>query len=106
MTVKILTEHHLELISLKGGCTGSSESTLVKMPHCWKSHLTTHLTLPSGFDCCPFYGGGSFVSDSLFNVTPICVWGFCVWSMFWYALLSVLSSFVSILGRKREKALL
>ena len=33
-----MTEHHLEFQSLKGGCTGSSESTLVKMPHCWKSH--------------------------------------------------------------------
>ena len=38
MGVKQLTEHHVELIGLKGGCTGSSESTLVKMPHCWKSH--------------------------------------------------------------------
>ena len=27
MTVKLLTEHHLEFQSLKGGCTGSSEST-------------------------------------------------------------------------------
>ena len=25
--------------SLKGNCTCSSESTLVKMPHCWKSHV-------------------------------------------------------------------
>ena len=30
MTVKLLTEHHLEFLSLKGGRTGSSESTLVK----------------------------------------------------------------------------
>ena len=37
MGVKLLTEHHLECLSLKGGCTGSSESTLVKIPHCWKS---------------------------------------------------------------------
>ena len=43
MTVKLLTEHHLEFLSLKGGCTGSSESTLVKMPHCWKSHVTAQL---------------------------------------------------------------
>ena len=35
MSVKLLTEYHLEFLSLKGGCTGSSESTLVKMPHCW-----------------------------------------------------------------------
>ena len=33
MSVKLLTEHHLEFLSLKGGCTGSSESSLVKMPH-------------------------------------------------------------------------
>ena len=34
MIVKLLTEHHLEFLSLKGGCRGSSESTHVKMPHC------------------------------------------------------------------------
>ena len=28
MSVKLLTEHHLEVLGLKGGCTGSSESTL------------------------------------------------------------------------------
>ena len=38
MIVKLLIEHHLEFISLKEGCIGSFESTLVKMPHCWKSH--------------------------------------------------------------------
>ena len=43
MIVKLLTEHLLEFLSLKRGCTGSSESTLVKMPHCWKSHVTAHL---------------------------------------------------------------
>ena len=43
MSVKLLTEQHLEFLSLKGGCTGSSESTLVKMPHCWKSHAATHI---------------------------------------------------------------
>ena len=38
MIIKLLTEHHLEFLSLKGGCRGSSESTLVKMSNCWKSH--------------------------------------------------------------------
>ena len=33
----------MEFLSLKGGCTGSSESTLVKMPHCWKSHVMAHI---------------------------------------------------------------
>ena len=43
MTVKLLTERHLEFLSLKGGCTGSSESTFVKMSNCWKSHALDHL---------------------------------------------------------------
>ena len=43
MTVKLLTEHHLEFLSLKGDSTGSSESTPVKIPVCWKSHVTTHI---------------------------------------------------------------
>ena len=45
MSVKLLTEHHLEFLSLKGGCTGSSESTLIKMSHCWKSHAAAHIKL-------------------------------------------------------------
>ena len=39
MTLRLLAEHHLVFLNLKGGCTGSSESTLVKMPHCLKSHV-------------------------------------------------------------------
>ena len=39
MTFRLLTEHNLEFLSFKGGCTGSSESTFVSMPHCWKSHV-------------------------------------------------------------------
>ena len=42
MTVRLLTEHYLELISLKRGSTGASESTFVKMPHFWKSHVVDH----------------------------------------------------------------
>ena len=40
MNVKLLTEQNLEFLRLKGG---SSESTLVKMPHCWKSHVAVQL---------------------------------------------------------------
>ena len=47
MSVKLLTEHHLEFLSLKGGCKGSSESTLVKMPHCWKSHVAAQMVIES-----------------------------------------------------------
>ena len=47
MIVKLLTEHHLEFLSLEGGCTSSSESALVncKMPHCWKLHVAALMTL-------------------------------------------------------------
>ena len=40
----LLTEHHLECLSFKGGCRGLSESTQchVKMPYCWKSHALAH----------------------------------------------------------------
>ena len=44
MIVKLLTEHHLEFLSLKGGCRGSSESTLVKMSNCWKSQALAQLS--------------------------------------------------------------
>ena len=44
MTVKLVTAHPLEFNSLQGGCTGLSESTIVKMPHCWKSHAFCVIT--------------------------------------------------------------
>ena len=40
MTVKLTS---LELLTFKGGCTGSHESMLVKMPHCWKSHVAARV---------------------------------------------------------------
>ena len=43
--VKLLTEHHLEFLSLKGGCRGSSKSTLVKMSNCWKSHAAAQVSV-------------------------------------------------------------
>ena len=48
MPVKLLTEYHLEYLSIKEGCIGSSEYIHVKMPHCWKSHVTAHLSVCSG----------------------------------------------------------
>ena len=52
MSVKLLTEHHLEFLSSKGGFTGSSESTLVKMPHYWKSRVAAQ-TQNGNFDVWP-----------------------------------------------------
>ena len=47
MSVNLLTEHHLEFLSLIGGCSGSSESalSLVKMPHCWKSCVAAQIVV-------------------------------------------------------------
>ena len=43
MTITLLTKQYLAFLSLKEGCTCSHESTLVKMPHCWKSHVVAHI---------------------------------------------------------------
>ena len=48
MTVKLLTEHNLEFLCIKGGNTGSSESTLVKMLQCLKSHVAAHYCVQKG----------------------------------------------------------
>ena len=45
MTLKLLTERYLEFLSLTEGFTGSSESTHVKMPICWKSHALAQLII-------------------------------------------------------------
>ena len=45
MSVKLLTEHHLEFLCLTGGCIGSSDSTLVKMSNCWKSHAMAQMII-------------------------------------------------------------
>ena len=44
---KLLSEHQLKFQRLTGCRTGSSESTLVKMPLCWKSYVMALL-------CCFF----------------------------------------------------
>ena len=49
MIIKLLTQHYLEFLSLKGGYTCWSESTLVKMPHCWKSHVNAHILNDNAF---------------------------------------------------------
>ena len=48
ISVKLLIELNLVFLSIQGGCTGSSESTLVKMAHCWKSHVTVKTFLITG----------------------------------------------------------
>ena len=43
MDIKQLTEQYLEFLNLNTGYAGSSESSLVKIAHCWKSHVTAHM---------------------------------------------------------------
>ena len=53
--VKLLTEQHLEYLSLIEGCADSNESTLAKMPHSWKSLAVAHIIFdadPVGVDVC------------------------------------------------------
>ena len=63
MNVKLLTEHHLEFLSLKGCCTGSPESKLVKMSHCWKSHVAAHIYI-----ILPATGGPTRLAIPCFNI--------------------------------------
>ena len=48
MSVMLLTEHHLEFLSLKGGCAGSSESTLVKC-HIVGNHMSRLICMSESF---------------------------------------------------------
>ena len=43
MTIKLLIKQHFDFLSLTRGCIGSSESTHVKISHCWKSHVTAQI---------------------------------------------------------------
>ena len=46
--LKLLHKPNLEFLSRTGGCTGTPESVLVKMPHCCKSHVTAHIMATVG----------------------------------------------------------
>ena len=52
LNVLLLTEHHLEFLSLKEGCTGSSVSKLFKMAHFWKSHVEAQFISPPSRSFC------------------------------------------------------
>ena len=43
MAIKLLTEQHLEVLSLKEGCRGLCKSKHVKMPHCLKSRVAAQV---------------------------------------------------------------
>ena len=84
MIDKLLTKHYLEFLSLKikGGCRGSSESTLVKMSNSWKSHAAaqilmsalSYLFMEFGSLYCKQYGLRSVCSqgNSLIRAHSVC----------------------------------
>ena len=55
MIVKLLTEHHLEFLSLKGGCRGLSESILVKLLEI--SYCRSYTKLGDNTNINPHYAG-------------------------------------------------
>ena len=57
MSLKLLTEHRLEFVSLKRGCTGSSDPTLVKM-HCVAAQFMIYWLRASKYDTL-----GTFISQ-------------------------------------------
>ena len=74
MSVKLLTEHHLEFLSLKGGCIGLSESTLVKIPII----VGNHMPRPICRRCNKQYADKhifwhDFNMDSIWNYLPTCL---------------------------------
>ena len=69
MIVKLLTEHHLKVLSFKGGCRSSSESTLVKMWNCWKSHAGAQSYLCDNFY---FFTTNKTMTFSVFFILYVC----------------------------------
>ena len=63
MTLRLLAEQHLEFLSQKRSFTGSSESTLAKMPHFLKSHVAAHIYAKLKIGG-PFYGVTTADSES------------------------------------------
>ena len=57
-----------EFLSLKRGGTGSTESTLVQMPHCWKSHIAAYIVLTR---YAVFHAGPSLFEIELVMGAPI-----------------------------------
>ena len=91
MIIKLLTEPHLEFLSIKGGCTGLSESTLVKMPHCWKSHVSAHIFKP------PF--------PKCLQLLSILRWCFCYcWFIFFCYLYHLLFYYIHTTYKDQYKA--
>ena len=90
MRVKLLTEHNLEFLSLKRGCTGSSASTLVKMQHCWKQHVAAQMTPPEA--SCKSFEIVGVIDIAVYIVTQV-PWVFLCISIF-FVLIGICNLFI------------
>ena len=63
MSVMLLTEHNLEFLSLKGGCTVSSESALVKMPQLLEITCSGSFGIVTGLSTVGEYRSGGAMCD-------------------------------------------
>ena len=54
MSVKLLSEYHFEFLSIKGGCTGPSESTLAKC-HIVGNHVSRLNSILSDSPLCVMF---------------------------------------------------
>ena len=72
MIVKLLTEHHLEFLTLTGDRRGSSKSAYAKLPHCWKSHATAHMELSQRVVRSDYHDDGMDKSTSVVMNGPRC----------------------------------
>ena len=53
MSVKLLIEHHLKFLSIKGDCICSTEPALVKMPYCCVAQSVTCLATDASLTADP-----------------------------------------------------
>ena len=99
MNIKLLAKHHLEFLSIKGGCTGLSECIHVKTPHCWKSYIMAQIYLNSkslqqlsvlcgnsvvlSSFCCYFHYVSGFEFGSFFGTLYILLCFFLVFKSLW-----------------------
>ena len=86
----------LEVLCLKGGCTGSSESTLVKMPHWWKSHAAAQFTQWMGL---------KVKISSFFVVVFVCLFCCCCFAILKIGINTMMWDKIKATFKKHDKVL-
>ena len=72
MSIKLLTEHHLEFLGLTGGCTGSSESTLQSLCLSLEYSMSVKLLTEHHLEFLGLTGGCTGSSESTLVKIPHC----------------------------------